>query len=63
MSLGGQQYLEIDESALDELFCLANTVECRGAALGAEVCKYQPKLFLTVRVCSGKVMWERNLQR
>lgn len=44
VSLGVQQYVEVDESALDELFCLASAVESRDAVLGAAVCRYQPKL-------------------
>lgn len=43
VSLGVQQYVEVDESALDELFCLASAVESRDA-LGAAACRYQPEL-------------------
>jgi len=49
VSLGGQQHLEMAESALGELSCLASTVGCRDAAAGADT---NPSyiLFLTVRV-------------
>lgn len=46
VSLAGQQRSEVDESAQDELFCLASSGGSRDAPLGAQVCRYQPQLLL-----------------